>query len=193
LENPESTPLKNSDSDSTLDDLESDLLMDTPETSPTSENAESSQLSSNRYVEKLESHIKASKEIAKYSLERFDILIISLSGGGLVLSISLVKDVIKNFEKVDHTLLKLTWIAFGSSLVLNLFSQITAYYANNKEIKISKNLIRKERGKELKGNQENLECHKSILNCSTVTLNAFSVLAFVTAIILLIIFMDKYI
>ena len=157
--------------------------MDNPESDPMDSNM--------RYVEKLESHIESTKAIAKYSLERFDILIISLSGGGLVLSISLVKDVIKNFDKVDHTLLKITWIFFGISLVLNLFSQITAYYANNEEIKIAKNLIRKKRGKPLTHSLKKLECYKKTLNSFTISLNALCVLSFVTAIILLIIFMNN--
>lgn len=148
-------------------------------------------LLNDRYIEKLEGHIEATSKIVKYSLERFDILIISLSGGGLVLSISLVKDVIKNFDKIDHALLKDTWVLFGMSLVLNLFSQITAYYANKEEIKISKNLIRKSRGKALKNNIEELECSKKILNFFTISLNATCVLCFVIAIILLIIFMNN--
>lgn len=158
--------------------------MENQETEPSSDN-------SDRYIEKLETHIESTKEIVKYSLERFDILIISLSGGGLVLSISLVKDVIKNFDKIDHALLKLTWIFFGVSLVLNLFSQITAYYANKEEIKISKNLIRKKRKRPIRQNLTKLECIKSTLNFFTVTLNALCILSFVVAIILLIIFMNN--
>lgn len=124
-------------------------------------------------------------------MERFDILIISLSGGGLVLSISLVKDVIKNFDKIDHTLLKFTWVAFGTSLVLNLFSQITAYYANRQEIKIVTNLIRKKRGKSLRFNSKRLGCSVKTLNLSTNIFNAICVSAFVAAITLLIIFMNN--
>ena len=145
----------------------------------------------NRYIENLEAHIASTKEIAKYSLERFDILIISLSGGGLVVSISLVKDVIKNFEKIDHTLLKLTWIFFSVSLVVNLFSQITAYYANKEEIKISKSLIREKREKPIKHNLKKIGRIKYCLNSATVILNTVCVLSFVTAIILLIIFMNN--
>lgn len=155
------------------------------------ENQDNQKSDANRYIDKLEAHIESTSKIVKYSLERFDILIISLSGGGLVLSISLVKDVIKNFEKVDHTLLKITWVFFGISLVLNLFSQITSYYANKEEIKISKNLIRQKREKPLTHKLEKLECVKVILNFFTVSLNALCVLSFVVAILLLIIFMNN--
>lgn len=144
-----------------------------------------------RFIKNLQLHIDSTNQIAKYSLERFDTLIISLSGGGLVVSISLVKDVIKNFDKIDHGLLKVTWVFFGLSLVLNLFSQITAYYANKEEIKISKGLIRKKRLKPAKHNHERLECIKKWLNNFTVSFNALCVLSFVVAIILLIIFMNK--
>jgi len=156
--------------------------LENPEVEPQSDN--------DRYIEKLETHIASTKEIVKYSLERFDILIISLSGGGLVVSISLVKDVIKDFNKIDHSLLKLTWIFFGASLVLNLFSQITSYYANQEEIKISKSLIRKKREKPAKYKIERLERVRKALNFFTTTLNAFCVLLFIAAIILLIIFMN---
>lgn len=144
-----------------------------------------------RYIEKLDLHIESTNKIVKYSLERFDILIISLSGGGLVLSISLVKDVIKNFEKVDHSLLKATWVCFGISLILNLFSQITSYYANKEEVKISRNLIRQKRDKPHTHNLRKLERIKCALNFFTVSFNGLCVLAFIVAIVLLIIFMNN--
>ena len=72
-----------------------------------------------------------------------------------------------------------------------LFSQITAYYANKQEIKISTDLIRKSRGKQLRYNSKKLNCAVKTLNFFTNTLNAVCVTAFVAAITLLIIFMNN--
>ncbi|MEM6515496.1 MAG: hypothetical protein AAF688_04880, partial [Bacteroidota bacterium] len=56
------------------------------------------------YVSKAESRVK-------YALERFDILIISLSSGGLVLALNLFK----NFQDscIDKHFLKLSWLFFS--------------------------------------------------------------------------------
>lgn len=141
-----------------------------------------------RYIEKLEKHIVSCEEASNYSIQRFDVLIISLSSGGLALSIGFVKDVIKNFHEIDISQLKVSWILFGFTLIINLFSQITGYFANNLDIKTTRNIIRIERGKEAKGNQKRLLKAVNLFNGSTNTLNFVSILTLIGAIIFMVTF-----
>ena len=86
------------------------------------------------YIKKLEKHIDSTRENKKYSIDRFDILIISLSSGALGLSISYLKDILKDLHCVNLTSLKMSWILFALAIICNLLSQRTAFVANEKEI-----------------------------------------------------------
>jgi hypothetical protein len=146
---------------------------------------------SKRFIRNMKDHKEKTIANLKYSLDRFDILIISISSGGLVFSMGFVKDIISDATKIDFLLLKISWIFFGLSIILNLLSQVTAYYANNFELRITKNIIRKERKCELIGNQSKLENKKNILNFLTNLFNGSSLILLITGIILFVIFMSK--
>ena len=145
---------------------------------------ESDENNNERYIQKLENHIDSTKDAVKYSLERFDILIISLSTSGLILSIGFVKNIINDFDKVNLTLLKISWLLFALALISNLFSQVTGYFANKKEIRISINLIRKKRGKSIKGNQDKMEKSKKIFDSFTNWLNGVCLACLILAIVI---------
>lgn len=119
----------------------------------------------------MDKHIESAQRAVQYSLERFDILIISLSTSGLIMSIGFVKDIVPDFQTVDLRLLKLTWILFSFALVANLISQVSGYYANKAEIRVSINLVREERGKEMKGNQADNLCKRNLLSNTTMFIN----------------------
>ena len=144
-----------------------------------------------RFIKKLENHIKNTNSNIKYSLDRFDILIISLSSGGLVFSMGFVKDIISNQENINYLLLKIAWIFFGTAIISNLLSQITGYTANKLEIRITKNIIREEREKQIKGNPKSDEINVKTANFLTHLSNGLSLVLLVGAIILLIIFMSN--
>jgi len=144
-----------------------------------------------RFIKNLEDHKQKTLENLKYSLDRFDILIISISSGGLVFSMGFLKDIIPKTPPVNFLLLKISWILFGLAIVLNLFSQVTGYYANNFELKITKNIIRLERKKEMIGNQANFENKKKILNFFTNLFNGFSLILLISGIVLFVIFMSQ--
>lgn len=144
-----------------------------------------------RYIKKLEEHISYTQKAVDYSLERFDILIISLSTSGLILSVGFVKDIIKDFENINPILLKISWLLFALSLIVNLLSQVTGYLANKYEITISKNLIRKERNNKINVNVAKLEFYKRLFDFKTNFLNILSLLSLITAIILLIVFISN--
>ncbi len=144
-----------------------------------------------RYIEKLEKHIEKSEEASKYSIERFDLLLISLSTTALVLSIGFVKDLIPNFKELDTSCLKFSWLLLTSSLILNLISQVSGYFANEKSIKVARNSIRLERGKVAQGNQKSIKRQERILSKTTMILNAICLLSLIIGTIILIIFISS--
>lgn len=123
------------------------------------------------YIEKLKEHIKCCEDAMKYSMDRFDILIISLSSGALGFSMSFIKDIAKANNYSFLGLLKFSWVLFGLALITNLLSQLTSYFAHKYEMKISKNLIRKEKGKESALNETKYETRKKRFDSLTVILN----------------------
>ncbi len=74
-----------------------------------------------RYLGNLERHVSIAKESSKYSSDRFDILLISLSTSALILSIGFVDKVKPNLKCIDTSLLKLSWLLF-------VITQILIYY-----------------------------------------------------------------
>jgi hypothetical protein len=144
------------------------------------------------YIEKLERYAEQTQKTIDYSLERFDILIISLATTGLVLSIGFVKDIIGDFSKVNPLLLQLTWLLFASCLVSNLLSQVTSYFANRLDLKITKYLIKKEKGKTTR-KLNTLELRHKLADFLTHVFNAISLICFIGGITTLIWFVFKYI
>lgn len=144
-------------------------------------------------IDQLQKYAETTQKAIDYSIERFDILIISLSSSGLVLSIGFVKDVIGDFSKVDPLLLKITWLLFALSLIMNLLSQVSGYYANKLDLKITKDIIRTKKGKDSKINKEKLDLRMKIFNSTTMSLNGGSLFCLITGIITLIVFISKYV
>ncbi|WP_167611139.1 hypothetical protein [Maribellus sediminis] len=144
-----------------------------------------------RYIRNLQNHIDSTKESTRYSSDRFDVLIISLSTSALVFSIGFVKDIIEDIHLIDTSLLKTSWLLFVLSIVSNLISQISGYYSNNLEISISRNLIREERGKSLPKNHKILELIKKNLNKFTIGLNGISFISLIGGICLIVLFFSN--
>lgn len=94
-----------------------------------------------KYILDLEEYLKAAEARKKYSLERFDILIISLSSGGLVMTLSIYS----KFENVTLYSIPIAWIGFSLALIANLTSQCTGFFANKFDIDCTKIIIENER------------------------------------------------
>ena len=60
------------------------------------------------YIEKLEKHIESTKSNIKYSIDRFDILIIAICSGGLVFSLNFVKNILVSKVGCDFILVKIS-------------------------------------------------------------------------------------
>jgi hypothetical protein len=143
-----------------------------------------------RYINKLERFIEKSEETSKYSIERFDLLLISLSTTALVLSIGFVKDLIPNFKEIDTSYLKFSWLLLSLSLILNLISQVTGYFANEYSISVTKNIIKIERGKKESENQKTFIWWETFLSDTTMILNGICLFSFIIGSIILIKFIS---
>lgn len=139
-----------------------------------------------KYIQKLEEHKVSAKALVKYSLDRFDILIISLSSGGLVLSASIYE----NFKDADKNFINIGWIFFSAALIINLLSQITGYHANKLDIKCTNILIDEVKGEAEHDSHKKIDLRKEVFNKSTAFLNGLSFLSLTTAIVLIVLFIN---
>jgi hypothetical protein len=124
------------------------------------------------YKKKLEVYIERAKIREKYALERFDILIISLSSGGIALSAAFFE----KFNATNKSNVFEACIFFSIALVVNLLSQITGYYANNFDIKYTVEEIREIEKKDFNLNYKIYDCYKTIFNVITNVFNLVSLL-----------------
>lgn len=145
------------------------------------------------YIRSLQKYAETTQKHMDYALERFDILIISLSSSGMVLSIGFVKDIIPDFSQVNPILLKTTWLLFALSLIMNLFSQVSGYYANQMDLRVTNDIIRTKQGKGSRLNQQKMDKRMKNFNFTTVLLNAGSLFGLVGGIVTLIVFISKYV
>lgn len=147
---------------------------------------------SEKQIERLEKHADRTLENSKYSVGRFDILIISLSSGGIVFSTSTIKDV----HYVDHyaivTQLQIAIILFGVAIITNLISQITSYVANKNEYLAVRNIIRQKKGNPMKGHQDRYNKIKKIFDYLTSASNIISFLLLVSGMILVTLFIFEH-
>jgi len=146
---------------------------------------------SDRYVKKLETHLENAKSSAKYSSDRFDILIITISSTALVTTIGFAKYFLSETKSVDTNLLKLGWLLFVCTIITNLFSQLSAYYSHVYDVKVTNNLIRIERGKEPKGDQAKFEKYCNGLSLTTTIFNHVSLGTLILGIIVIVIFFSN--
>jgi hypothetical protein len=144
-----------------------------------------------RFIKKLEEHKEKTDSNLKYSIDRFDILIISIASGGLVFSMNFVKDLIPEGTVVKFGLIKISWILFGLAIIFNLLSQVTSYYANKFELKITRNIIRQERKKEMQGDQTKYENKERVLDFLTIQLNGYSLISLISGLVIFVIFLIK--
>jgi len=144
-----------------------------------------------KHIEKLEKYADSTQKAIEYSIERFDILIISLSSSSLVVSIGFVKNLFTDFKSIDTSLLKFSWLLFALALIMNLLSQVTGYFANRIDLDITNDIIRTKQGKDSKMNQICEQCIMSVLNTTTQALNLFSLFAFISGISVLIYFISN--
>ncbi len=140
------------------------------------------------HLSDLKDYVSQAEERVKYSLERLDILIISLSSGGLVLALNLFK----NYQNtcIDKNLLKLSWLFFSLALMINLLSQVTGYLANKYDIIGAKNDIRKLKNKDELAKIKWIDRYRKTSDFLTKWFNISSFLSLAIGITLLILFIN---
>lgn len=146
------------------------------------------QQKTDRTIEKLEKHVEKAEKAAEYSIVRFDLLIISLSTGALLLSINYTKEITAHAH-VGY--LKFSWLVFAVCIISNLLSQVTGYFANTKDISATKNIIRTKRKKPIKGDQSRLEAWCTRFKKATLWLNLLSLLTFIGGVAGLIVYFSN--
>jgi hypothetical protein len=139
------------------------------------------------YVKRLREHTTTIQKAINYSIERFDILIISLSTSALILSMGFVEDIIKDFSNTNLTLLKVSWALFLSALIVNLLSQVSGYFANKCELKITQDIISAEK-KNNEYDTKKSDKIKNFFDVLTYVFNALSLLALIIGVTILVIF-----
>jgi hypothetical protein len=92
------------------------------------------------YISALEKYADSLRANTFYSTQRIDLLIISVSGAGIYASIEFIKYINSitylTFPLKSHYIMyfKITGLLFIASIATNFVSQLTSYFANNKNL-----------------------------------------------------------
>ncbi len=140
-----------------------------------------------KHIDNLNEYIKSAENRAKYSLERFDILIISLSSGGIALSMSFFE----NFKEINKTYVYVGCIFFAIAVIINLLSQGTGYYANRFDIKYSIQEVRELEKKEFESDYQKYDCYKKVFDFITNLFNISSLVSFIIGMTYIILFIKN--
>ncbi|WP_067151068.1 hypothetical protein [Pseudotamlana agarivorans] len=130
-------------------------------------------------------HLTSTKEKSDYSLKRMDLLIITISGGGLYVLFETLREFKTGNILIENTnLLFCTGLFLLLTILLNFGSQLSGYYANNYEEKYiiielklleGENLNKKDKT-ELKNEQNGYDKSQNCYNNITHILNNASIL-----------------
>lgn len=118
----------------------------------------------------------------RLSFQQFDKAILTLSGGGLGLSISFIHQVIQLENAFYKWLLILSWILFALSVMLTLISFITSQFAFDHQLKLAEKYY-----------VDNDECALKEFNKparATTIINITSAVSFLIAVISLVLFVS---
>ena len=139
------------------------------------------------HIANLYEYLKTAETRAKYSIERFDILIISLSSGG----IALVSGFFDKFEGIDKSDVYNGSLFFSIAIIINLLSQVTGYFANSNDIKYCNEEIKELEGKNYNLNYQKYDYFKKIFDFLTTLFNGISLLSFMVGAIFILIFIKN--
>ncbi|MEP0266521.1 hypothetical protein [Dokdonia sp.] len=135
-------------------------------------------------------HLTNTRDRTNYALRRMDLLIISISGGGIFLIFQILKTQAAGQIILDSTsLLKFSGLVFLLSIIANFASQITGYRANDFEEKYTIQQISNIEGNEIDKCQQKIYDSKSIYYTkATNILNMVSTVLMFLGLILLVYF-----
>lgn len=132
-------------------------------------------------------HLNNTKERTNYSIRRIDLLIISISGGGIYVIFETLREFKTGNVQIENpNILLVSGLALLFAIILNLFSQYTGYYSNNYEERyINLELSKIEGNKIDECEQENIDKKVNFYNKLTDFFNTSSLLLMILGIILL--------
>jgi hypothetical protein len=139
------------------------------------------------HIANLNEYLKTAETRANYSIERYDILIISLSSGG----IALVAVFFDKFKDIDKSDVYYGSLFFSIAIIINLLSQVTGYFANSNDIKYCNEEIKELEGKNYYLNYQKYDYFKKIFNFLTTLFNSISLLSFIAGAIFVLIFIKN--
>jgi hypothetical protein len=93
------------------------------------------------YLEDLRKHSETALNYSFYSMQRIDLLIISVSGAGIYLCLEILKYIHDNKLSGHSCYFKFIGLLFMLSIILNFISQWGSYYANIYDSKSTKQVI----------------------------------------------------
>ena len=135
-------------------------------------------------------HLKNTRERTNYSIRRFDLLIISISGAGIYVVFETLKELKSGTIKAEFPkLLLIAGILFLISIISNFISQRTGYAANNNEESYINLELQKIRGKKIdECLQESINKKVSYYNLWTTRLNYLSMILMLLGLVLSVVF-----
>ena len=116
------------------------------------------------------------------SYEAFDKAILTLSGGGLALSLTFINNIIPLATAKNIGVLIVSWVLFALSILITLTSFVSSQFALEKQRKLAEDYYLK--------NDEAAPTRPNIWNRTTRILNLISGLFFIVAVVLLLYFVN---
>lgn len=144
--------------------------------------------SQKNYLDKLKTHSEYALKSIDYSIQRIDLLIISVSGAGIYVCLQILQYANTNHIQVPVTL-KVTGLLFVISIIINFISQWASYKAHLYGYKSTQNIIydienKTDSSKEKSAN----DCKSVIYNTINNISNILSTIAMLSGLIVMIIF-----
>lgn len=145
------------------------------------------------YLDRLLSHLEKTKERKFYSIQRFDLLVISISGAGLYTIFETFKFFTIQHMKSDFTFPRVAGIHFAIAIIINVVSLWSGYKANALELERTELLISEEKENPKKDASRSLKLRKlkvriASFNNWTSWMNINATRALISGMILLAIF-----
>jgi hypothetical protein len=124
-----------------------------------------------------------------YAIQRVDLLIISISSGGIYIIFETIKFILEKQRSIDFMMLKLSGLFFALAIVFNLTSQFYGWNANKHESIYAGFKVRQERGGEVGEDKiDNTDRLVKISNRRLNIMNLISVAAMSLGLVLLLLF-----
>jgi len=135
------------------------------------------------YLRDLRQNRDYSLKSADYSMNRIDLLIISISGAGIYACLEILKYLREN-NICGATHFKIVGLLFGFAIFINFISQWAAYYANKNNLSATKKVIYdRENDTDSKSEIAKFDCYVKILGSITKITNILSTLSMLIALI----------